>query len=213
MPFINGRFYMNPAYGRSVDQARAAEAASNQPGPQQQDPNAHWVTMDGRHVLIHESQAERLQMREPTSEKERYLAIVVFNETGGLSASAKTGKGSAENLYNARIAVAEVANRLRESGHPEQVAAGEGGIYTGLWKGLANGNKDSVSAWNDSVEAARTALAGSNTTNGATHFRLDAKSGAVPSWARGKSPSKVFGRFRNAGGGDAAPTPHVYLYR
>ena len=57
MPFINGRFYMNPAYGRALEQARAAETASSQHARQQQDPNSHWVTLDGRHVLIHETQA------------------------------------------------------------------------------------------------------------------------------------------------------------
>ena len=65
MPFINGRFYMNPAYGQAVENARAAEAASNQSGPQQQDPNAHWVTMDGRHVLIRQTQARRPRQLSP----------------------------------------------------------------------------------------------------------------------------------------------------
>ncbi len=45
MPFVNGRFYMNPAYGRAVEQTRGT----------QQEPNAHWVTIDGRHVLIREA--------------------------------------------------------------------------------------------------------------------------------------------------------------
>jgi hypothetical protein len=85
-------------------------------------------------------------MIQPRSEKERYLSIVVFNETGGLSPATQNGNGSDENLHDARIAVAEIANLLRESGHPEQVAVGEGGIYTGLWNGLAQGNRDSLEA-------------------------------------------------------------------
>jgi hypothetical protein len=68
MPFINGRFYMNPAYGQAVENARAAEGTSNQHEPQ--DPNAHWVTLDGHHVLIHETQAGRVPIHE-VSQKNR----------------------------------------------------------------------------------------------------------------------------------------------
>ena len=58
MPFINGRFYMNPAYGRAVEGSRAAEAERNSAAaePERQDQDAHWVTIDGRHVLIQETQ-------------------------------------------------------------------------------------------------------------------------------------------------------------
>lgn len=55
MPFINGKFYMNPAYGRALENARASEATSSQPDRQQRDSGAHWVTIDGRHVLIQET--------------------------------------------------------------------------------------------------------------------------------------------------------------
>ena len=59
MPFINGRFYINPAYGRALEAARTAEAASQRHETDPQEPGAHWVTIDGRHVLIHETQAGR----------------------------------------------------------------------------------------------------------------------------------------------------------
>jgi len=255
MPFINGRFYMNPAYGRSLERSRAAKE-DRKPSiskrrdlvahsPQSDSPpfdsketeiplakdgglegtsasdlisahlalGGHWVTIDGRHVLIQGTQRGRAQINQPLNELERYLAIVIFNETGGLSASTKNGNGSAGDLQDARLAVAEVAKRLRENGHPEQVAPAEGGIYTGLWYGLSQGNADAIDAWNDSVSAARTALLGSNITNSATHFRLDSKSGAVPAWAKGRVPSQTFGPFRNAGGGDASSRPRIYVYR
>ncbi|MBZ5501039.1 MAG: hypothetical protein LAN59_02210 [Acidobacteriia bacterium] len=64
MPFVNGRFYINPAYGRSVEQARASETTSNPHSPQPQDPNAHWVTLDGRHVLIRQTQPGRAPSHE-----------------------------------------------------------------------------------------------------------------------------------------------------
>ncbi len=49
---------MNPVYGRAVEAARAAEDASQHGGPNQQDEGDHWVTIDGRHVLILDTQAE-----------------------------------------------------------------------------------------------------------------------------------------------------------
>jgi hypothetical protein len=119
MPFINGKFYMNPAYGRAIERARKAggiwseerpefagaplqkQNFSNEGSPsnaQQQSSGDHWVTINGRHVLIQGTSAEQARMTQPVSEKERYLSIVVFNETGGLSPSAKNGNGSAQNL-------------------------------------------------------------------------------------------------------------------
>lgn len=53
MPFIDGKFHANPAYGRAVEGARPAEAASG--GRSQQDQGDHWFTINGHHVLIHES--------------------------------------------------------------------------------------------------------------------------------------------------------------
>lgn len=57
MPFINGRFYANPAHGRAIEAPRTADAASQHSGPGQQDDSAHWVTIDNHPVLIHEAQA------------------------------------------------------------------------------------------------------------------------------------------------------------
>jgi hypothetical protein len=90
MPFINGRFYMNSAYGRAIERARRAggiwseelpefaraplqeqnfsnEVSSS--GGQQQSSGEHWVTIDGRHVLIQGTPAERARMIQPKSEK------------------------------------------------------------------------------------------------------------------------------------------------
>ncbi len=53
MPFINGKFYMNPAHGRAVERARTVDNSPNEPAQQQ---GAHWVTIDGHHVLIGETE-------------------------------------------------------------------------------------------------------------------------------------------------------------
>lgn len=51
---------MNPAYGRAVEAARAAaERAPREGRPREEDEGAHWVTIDGHHVLIHQAHARR----------------------------------------------------------------------------------------------------------------------------------------------------------
>ncbi len=88
MPWINGRFYANPLFGRALERARAAEsgrvwseqypelgfepiadqperrsagpanpgAASSPSQSKQQSDADRWVTIDGKHVLIHETE-------------------------------------------------------------------------------------------------------------------------------------------------------------
>jgi hypothetical protein len=58
MPFINGRFYMNPTYGRVIENARDSDAVPRQSAANQKQAGAsRWVTINGRHVLIQETQA------------------------------------------------------------------------------------------------------------------------------------------------------------
>lgn len=61
MPVINGRFYANPAYGRGMERARLREEGAENDelevvsAAEANGANGHWVTMDHRHILIHES--------------------------------------------------------------------------------------------------------------------------------------------------------------
>jgi hypothetical protein len=80
MPFINGRFYINPAYGRALERARSADGVWSEQFPDFAEPplreqdfwsdNPHkdshepssgerWVTIDGHHVLIEQSSSQR----------------------------------------------------------------------------------------------------------------------------------------------------------
>lgn len=64
MPFINDRYCMNPVYGRALERARAADddrLARRQNDARRQDEGGHWVTIDQRHVLIHDARGARLQ--------------------------------------------------------------------------------------------------------------------------------------------------------
>jgi rare lipoprotein A (peptidoglycan hydrolase) len=71
MPFINGRFCMNPAFGRAVESARDNGAASHQYESQEQDQDSHWVTINGRRVLIHEGQGGREQDANQNKQNQR----------------------------------------------------------------------------------------------------------------------------------------------
>ena len=68
MPFIKGKYYMNPQYGhgleRSLERHRAELASSQQ--SESQNSGAHWVTIEGRQVLIQEAQQEKSENSEPT---------------------------------------------------------------------------------------------------------------------------------------------------
>ena len=57
MPFINGKFYMNPAYGRAVERTRQPGASAATPGPNDHAAEGHWVTIDHRHVFIDETRS------------------------------------------------------------------------------------------------------------------------------------------------------------
>jgi hypothetical protein len=85
MPRINGRFYANPLFGRALERAREAESgrvwteqypelgfqsSAEQTGsqatpsktePRQQSGSDHWVTIDGKHILVHESRGKSAQ--------------------------------------------------------------------------------------------------------------------------------------------------------
>jgi hypothetical protein len=111
VPLINDRFYMNPVYGRAVEAARAAEDASQHGGPNQQDEGDHWVTIDGRHVLILDTQAElKYHRHERPSRFPRRarLAFMPIHLTGG---RLQTGKLSAR-AGTRRLYCRAVAGRL-----------------------------------------------------------------------------------------------------
>jgi hypothetical protein len=137
----------------------------------QQDITLYWD------YLSAECQAKAQTTQNPTYQApnknkpmEVELDDVTFNETGGLRADpkAKPGHpGSAEDLHDARVAVAEVAQRVLQSGHPEREQAPHT-LTSETVRDLNAGNKDVIRALNDSLSAARS---GSNTTHGAMHFR------------------------------------------
>jgi hypothetical protein len=92
------------------------------------------------------------------------LTNVVYNESGSLRAdpNAKPGApGSAEDLANGRQAIAEIANRVIDAGHPDRVAPSD----------LTDKAATKTDQYAESRTAADAALNGSNISNGATQYR------------------------------------------
>jgi hypothetical protein len=198
VPFINGKFYMNPAYGRAIEAARAREGNSSQAHRQQEVSGGHWVTMNGRHVLIQETQPGRVRLEKPANKREAKLANIVYNETASLRADpeAKPGDGgSTEALHDAREGIAEIARRAIDSGYPEYVAPPE--LSEKNSGAVSSGNPDAIPAYNDSLAAAREALAGADQTNGATQFRLRSPSVSRDRPINKKDTTFAYGPFRN----------------
>ena len=84
--------------------------------------------------------------------------------------AAKPGApGSSENLANGRQAVAEIANRVIDSGHPDRVASST--LTDKANASLKSGDPNAAAAMKGSVSAAEKAKSGSNMTDGAMQYR------------------------------------------
>ena len=87
---------MNPAYGRAVEHARSTRVESDHEVSQRQ-PDAHWVTIDGRHVLISETptgkaqqnQQDQKQQSQPQRKAKRFSGDATYYDLPG----AKTASG------------------------------------------------------------------------------------------------------------------------
>ncbi|QMV17273.1 hypothetical protein GOB94_00030 [Granulicella sp. 5B5] len=99
------------------------------------------------------------------------LTNVVYNETGSLRAdpNAKPGApGSAQDLANGQQAVAEIANRVMNAGHPDRVAPDS---LTAKGAAAVKTDPNAIDAYGRSRTAADAALGGSNISNGAMQYR------------------------------------------
>jgi len=92
MPLINGRYYANPTYGRAVEAARASEEKR----PDANNEGGRRVTIDGRHVLLHDAQAKRqpsVSDRDKTYLDKYYDAVVAFAERYNVDPALVLGVG------------------------------------------------------------------------------------------------------------------------
>jgi len=194
---------MNPAYGRAIEHARQNGATPNQDAarpfaPKDGGGDGRWVTIDGRHVPIQSTHGGPVRIDTPRNKREAELATIVYNETSSLRPDprAKPGDGgSGEALHDAREGIAEIAMRALDKSHPKYVAQPE---LTDQSAGdIRAGNEDAIRAYNDSLAAAREALAGANQTAGATQFRLRSPKVDRDHPIRRRDTTFAYGPFRN----------------
>lgn len=210
MPFINGRFYMNPLFGAAVERARNVTAE-----PELSDEvHRHGpFPVDTRDEIQLDS-AEQHHGRHPASVRSHRVshaastpaqtANSIYNETSGLRPITKRGPGSADDLSEARSYVAPI------------VKAGKFPVASDKLSGTAahaiRSYPPARAAYQDSLDAAHAAFSGHDPTGGATHFYLSYSGQNMPKWAAGKKPVAVFGPFKNvAGGGDVPKGAIVHI--
>jgi hypothetical protein len=160
------------------------------------EPYGDYLMPDGQ-AKLQTRQNPAYQAPDKNNRKEVELDDVTYNETGGLRADprAKPGHpGSAEDLHDARVAVAEVAERVLQSSHPEREQAPHT-LTNETVRDLNAGNKDVIRALNDSLSAARSGL---DTTQGAMHFRTGRHKFKS---LYGHKATMYFGPFPDATGG------------
>lgn len=205
MPFVNGKFYMNPAYGRAVEGARDAEDLPGQ--PDRNDQGDHWVTINGNHVLIHEGQ----DAGAPRKDDVRMKAGVGYGETRGLFPQQSPGheraspydrskwdKRSFEQLQAARRNIMDLSER-----NPD-VRRMEPNSTAGVIE---------RSVWDDNIKAA-------NQSDGSMPGRFffirqqgvgPQRSPARAGFGQSGRPIRSYGPFVNVGGGDVPRGNRTYI--
>ena len=194
MPFVNGRFYANPAYGLALERARSLESGHERQGDE--------VAAKPSSVAGRGNQQSTSEHAKQDKDKQTSIGNRVYNETGGLrpKADAKPGEpGSAEDLHDARVAIADVIQNREKAGNHRGVATDK------IHKGASASPQ-----YRDAQEAATEAGRAPGDAGGARNFYLDYGQ-PQPKWAGGKKTTS-YGPFKNAaGGGDVTKGRDVQI--
>lgn len=126
MPFINGRYYMNPLYGAALERARSAEevaglTANGTAGPELGDDVYRYSRLPvaaGDEIQFdsgeqgqsrgHNPAPVRSHLKRHKPSTPTQTANSIYNETSGLRPVTKRGPGSADDLSEARSHVAPI---------------------------------------------------------------------------------------------------------
>jgi hypothetical protein len=121
MPEINGRYYMNPQYGRAVERERIADEehrrVHGEPEPSWLD---HFLgfAQKPRVTPAEPSQLKRSEMQAQTKKTpDQDIGNSIYNETSGLRPTTHIGKGSAEDLHDGRVGAGTVVKTLDAKGY------------------------------------------------------------------------------------------------
>ena len=193
MPFINGKYYINPTFGRAVELARMKEIEQGIAEQQQSRPE---------HNKHHGRSGDDYN---PATTQEG-IANQVYNETAGLRTTDRSGNGPGSDwdLQQARFAVAHViqnraSSRIRGGLANDQVNHRES-------KAIRTMGSKAYDAHGESVYAVHRA----GKQPGATHFYFDHGQAPAPPW--GKQAVAIYGPFKNvAGGGEVHKNADVKI--
>lgn len=203
---------MNPFYGRALERARESEGDSLNPGESDlgiQTLGGHWVTINGRHVLIDETYQDTKGQRRAAHHTRLdrrpgdRTSRIIFNETSGLRAA----NGNWNDLHDARVAIAHaILNGHSMRRRPSTVTD----LLTPSSARAILTDPEAKAAWTDAQAAVREAAKSADDTSGAIHFLLDSPGGNRPNWATEDRETANYGPFVNAGGGgDVEHRAHV----
>jgi hypothetical protein len=88
---------MNPAYGRAVETARLVQNVLEHGQSAQQDEGGHWVTINGRHVLIQQAEAgrpRRISARDKVYLDKYYDAVAALAKVYNVNPALVLGVGA-----------------------------------------------------------------------------------------------------------------------
>lgn len=213
MPFINGRFYANPIFGRALGRARLAEAgkvwSEEYParGQQHTQEIRHEDHTEQRLVKYHEAAHKKHSgdVYDAATTPEG-VANQIYNETAGLRPTVNNGIGPGTDwdMQAARIAMAHVIQNRAKAKILNGLASPT--ITDHEAKATSSVGSKAYDAHGESVHAAHVASMQQDPLGGATNFYLDYGQGP-PGYAKAKKlkPVGVFGPFDNPTGGGDAP--------
>jgi hypothetical protein len=202
MPFINGRFYANPAYGRSLERARRSNSGGvwSEDFPEQ-DPGIAEEGSHRRDALQGVQHSGRAVHRKHHGTDDFDAATTsagitnqIYNETASLRPTSESGNGSDVELQRARLAMAHVIHNRAAIKMQGGLASDE--LNSGEEEATRGFPSKAYDAFGVSRYEARRSSSPDDPTHGARYFYFDYGQTA-PSFAKGRTPVAVFGPFRN----------------
>lgn len=203
---------MNPHYGNALERDRIADeerrSVHGEPQPSWLDHFLGFAQKPGVTQVGKSRQKQSELQAQTKTVADETVGNIIYNETAGLRPTVHTGKGSLQDLHEARVGAGTVAKTLDSNGQklgkpltaPTQLTSQEAKAVRTY--GPAK------QAYEDSQIAASKAP---RDKNGPRQFYLD-HGQRKPNWVEGKEPKESYGPFRNdAGHGDVPKGAKVWI--
>lgn len=206
MPFINGRYYMNPAYGRAVERVRADELSPTG-RKEQNEPEAERASMGHRHASVHKP----LSGQNSSQRAQTVKTNKIYNEFSGLRP--KKVMTTSADLDRARISAAHVYHNVNGKGFQGSSKLGPDDA-----RDIKIPGTPAAEGYQATKDAVAATAREQDTTQNANHVYIydpeGIHSGRVhpPDWAIQGQTTTIAGPFINKSGrGDVAKGDEVYI--